>query len=176
MAAIVVSSITNNYLALPKSSPQRISMAVWPTGGGAGSDDGRKAQQCLLGQPDFIVYGTTDTNTAASPAIDLTAQGVTFPDGTQRIIVAKARVADDNGQGLVETKGIVDGGSTPIVVTDSADADPLVSGLAGTPTLVMSVSTANVILTAVGITDVDCRWVIEVYIGDAVPLAYIPTT
>jgi hypothetical protein len=173
MAAIVVSSIVNNYLPLPKSDLSRISMAVWPTGGIP--EQCRKAQAILLGEPDFRVHGTTDTNTTGT-ALDLTAQGVTFPDATQRIIVAKARIADDNGQGLVETKGIVDGGSTPIVVTDSADADPLVSGLAGTPTLVMSVSTANVILTAVGITDVDCRWVIDVFVGDAIPLAYIPTT
>jgi hypothetical protein len=173
MAAIVVSSITNNFLPIAKTSPQRISLALWPTGGNAG--EGAKAQNALLGGPDFIVYGTTDTTTNGT-AIDLTAQGVTFPDGTQRIIVAKARIADDNGQGLVETKAIVDGGATPIVVTDSADADPLVSGLAGTPTLILSVSTANVILSAVGILDVDCRWVIEVYVGDAIPLAYIPTT
>lgn len=175
MAAIVVYSITNNYLPLPKDSPQRISMAVWPTGGGAGSDDCRKAQMGLLGQPDFIVYGTTDTNTSGT-AINLTSQGVTFPDGTQRLIRTVARIADDNGQGVVEGKVMVDGGATPIVVTDSASADPIVSGLAGTPTLVASVSTADVILTAVGITDVDCRWVIEVYVGDAIPLAYIPTT
>lgn len=174
MAAIVVSSIDNNFLPLPKSDPMRISMAVWPTGGIA--EDCRKARANLLGEPDFRVYGTTDTNTAGSTAIDLTAQGVTFPDATQRIIVARARIADNDGMGLVESKSIVDGGSTPIVVTDSASADPLVSGLAGTPTLVMSVSTANVILTAVGILDVDCRWVIDVFIGDAIPLAYIATT
>lgn len=173
MAAIVVSSVVNNYLSLSKTSPQRISMALWPTG--ANASDGAKAQNTLLGGPDFIVHGLTDTNTTGT-ALDLTAQGVTFPDATQRIIIARARIADDNGQGLVETKAIVDGGATPIVVTDSADADPLVSGLAGTPTLVLSVSTANVILTAVGITDVDCRWVIDVYVGDAIPLAYIATT
>lgn len=174
MAAIVVSSITNNYLPLPKSSPQRISMAVWPTS--SVGEDCRKAQAGLLGQPDFIVEGTTDTSTGTSTAIDLTAQGVTFPDGTQRIVRAIARVADNDGQGLIESKSIVDGGATPIVVTDSASADPLVSGLGGTPTLTLSVSTANVILTAVGILDVDCRWVIEVYVGDAIPLAYIATT
>jgi len=170
MAAIVVTRIQNNFLPLDKSSPQRLSMALWPTGGNPG--DGAKAQAVLLGSPDFVVYGTTDTNTAGSTAIDLTAQGVTFPDGTQRVIYAVAHIADNDGQGLVESKSIVDGGATPIVVTDSADADPLVSGLGGTPTLVLSVSTANVILTAVGISAVPCRWVIDVYIGDALPLAY----
>lgn len=129
----------------------------------------------VLGLPHFEITFTSDTNTAGV-VLNLTTQGVTFPDGTQRIITTRLRVADNDGQGLIEGKVIVDGGSTPIVVTDSASADPVVSGLGGTPTLVASVSTADVVFTHTGITDVDHRSILEVWVGDAVPLAYIPTT
>ena len=175
MAAIVVTETVRNYRAdLEKRSPQRLAEAVWPTSGQSGA--GLKAQQTVLGEPDFIVYGTTDTNTADSDAINLSDEGVTFPDGHARMIWVRAYVADDNGMGVVEAKAIVDGGTTPIVVQDAASADPLVSGLAGTPAIDIEVATNEVIIEAVGITDVDCRWVIEVRVGDLVRLPYIATT
>jgi hypothetical protein len=127
----------------------------------------------VLGLPHFEVYATADTNTS-SVLLDLTALGVTFPNATSRLIATRAFIADNDGQGIVEGKTVVDGGSTPIVVTDSASADPLVSGLGGTPTLVCSVSTANVILTAVGISAVPTRWVLQVFVGELIPLAYNP--
>jgi hypothetical protein len=167
MAAIVVSQTVTRWTG-NQTSRAGYMRALEPN-----SETARKdLETMVLGLPHFEVYGTTDTNTAASVAINLTTQGVTFPDATQRVILARARVADNDGQGIVESKSVVDGGSTPIVVTDSADADPLVSGLGGTPTLVMSVSTADVILTAVGISAVPCRWLIEIWVGDALPLAY----
>ena len=129
----------------------------------------------VLGLPHFEISFTTDTNTA-SVVLNLTTQGVTFPDGTQRIIYSRLRTADNDGMGVVEGKVMVDGGSTPIVVTDSASADAIVSGLGATPTLVASVATADVVFTFTGPADVDHRSILEVWVGDAVPLAYIATT
>jgi hypothetical protein len=167
MAAIVVSKTVSRWTG------NECNRAGYMRALETGSETARKdLETMVLGLPHFEVYGTTDTNTAASPAIDLTAQGVVFPDGTQRLIVVNARVADNDGQGVIQTKTIVDGGSTPIVVTDSADADPLIAGVNGTPTAVISVSTANVILTAVGISAVPVRWLIEIWVGDALPLTY----
>ena len=174
MAAIVVTKVVDNWLPLPKSSPQRISMAVWPTGLG-NAEDARKAQQQLLGQPDFIVEGTTDTSDADSDAINLSDQGVTFPDGTQRTLYVEASVADNDGQGLIIGRAVIDGGATPIVSDESVDGT-LDDGLAGAPSLDFEVVSNEVIIEAVGITDVDCRWVIRVWVSDAIPLAYIATT
>lgn len=173
MAAIVVSQTISNYRPdLEKRSDQRLNEAVWPTS----SAGAPKSRQTLLGEPDFIVHGTTDTNTADSDAINLSDNGVVFSDGHARMIWVRAYVADDNGMGVVEAKAIVDGGATPIVVQDAASADPLVSGLAGTPALDIEVATGEVIVEAVGITDVDCRWVIQIWVGDEIRLPYIPTT
>ena len=174
MAAIVVSSVVNNYLPLPKDSPTRISMAVWPTGG-PDAETCRRAQMGLLGQPDFIVHGLTDTDTADSDAINLSDYGVTFPDGTQREITVKARVADNDGQGLLICRAVVDGGATPIISDEAVDGT-LDDGLAGAPSIDFEVVSNEVIIEAVGHTDVDMRWVIEVYVSDAIPLAYIATT
>jgi hypothetical protein len=171
MAAIVVTQVVNNYLPLAKSNPQRISLALWPNGGNAG--DGAKAQNALLGQPDFVVYGTTDTNTTGT-ALDLTAQGVTFPDATMRTIRVEASIADNDGMGLLAYIFHVDGGSTPIGTTTDADGALVLEdgGLNGAPTMALDVSTANVILVALGISGVPCRWVIKVWVDDLVPLAY----
>lgn len=127
----------------------------------------------VLGLPHFEVYSTSDTNTAGT-VLDLTAQGVTFGNATARVLIAKTYVADNDGQGLLESKAIVDGGTTPILVTDSADADPVISGVNGTPTMVASVSTANVIYTYTGISAVPTRIVMHVWVGELVPLAYNP--
>jgi hypothetical protein len=177
MAAIVVSSVTNNYLPLPKSDPSRISMAVWPTGAAPGQ--GAKAQAGLLGEPDFIVYGTTDTNTDPSVALSLTAQGVTFPAATQRNVLVKAFLAQAAETGYIEYLATVNGadGTTPEVdgstlicnQTDAVDvgADPAIT----------VVVTANAVLVnAVGDANVDTRWVIQVYLTDAIPLAFLATT
>lgn len=170
MAAAVISKTVSRWTGNDKSRATYL-RALEPNSAAALKD----LETIVLGLPHFEVYFTSDTNTATA-VLNLATQGVAFPDGTQRVIISRLRAADVDGQGIVEGKTIVDGGSTPIVVTDSASADPLVSGLGGTPTLVASVSTADVIFTHTGITDVDTRNILEVWIGDAVPLAYIPTT
>lgn len=139
----------------------------------AGEIASQALQLALDGYVSIVQNGTADTNTS-SPTYDYTARGVTTPDATTRVIETFCYIADNDGQGIVHGTAQVDGGSTPIVVTDSADADPLVSGLGGTPTAVISVSTANVILTTVGISAVPTRWIIEHRIFPAQRLAYNP--
>lgn len=144
-----------------------------------GDETARKMLETMvLGLPHFEVTGTTDTNTADSDALNLSDQGVTFPDATQREILVKAHIADADGMGLLVYRFQVDGGSTPIVTAVQADSGINLddSGLGGAPTLDFEVATGEVVLEAVGITDVDCRWHIKVWVGDAVPLAYIATT
>lgn len=173
MAAIVATVAVNRWTGNEKSRATYL-RALEPGSAAALKD----LETMVLGLPHFVVTGTTDTNTADSDAIDLTALGVTFPTATQREVLVKAHVADDNGQGLLVYRFHVDGGTTPIVTAVQADSALNLddSGLAGAPTLDFEVETANVVIEAVGITDVDVRWYIEVWVGDAIPLAYIPTT
>lgn len=171
MAAPVIQLVVSRWTGVQKSRANYI-RALEPGNLTALKD----LETMVLGLPHFEVYSTSDTNTAGT-VLDLTAQGVTFGDATCRLIIVKAYLSDNDGQGVLETKFLVDGGATPIVPTpDVADADPIIAGLnlASTPTLTPSVSTANVILTAVGITGVPTRWVIHVFVGESVPLAYNP--
>lgn len=173
MTAIVVSKTVSRWTGNELSRAQYLRALE------QNNDTARKdLETMVLKMPHFEVYGLTDTNTADSNALDLTAQGVTFPDGTQRIVYVEASVADDNGQGLLVYRFQVDGGSTPIVTAVQADSAINLddSGLAGAPTLDFEVATANVVIEAVGIADVDVRWVIRVWVSDAIPLAYIATT
>lgn len=170
MAAIVVSETVSRWTGKPRSRAAYLG-ALEPNSAEALKD----LETMVLGLPHFEVFGTTDTNTADSDAINLSDQGVTFPDGTQRIIYVEASVADDDGQGLIIGRAIVDGGSTPIVNDEEADGT-LDDGLAGAPTLDFEVVSNEVIIEAVGIADVDCRWVIRIWVGDAIPLPYIATT
>lgn len=127
----------------------------------------------VLGLPHFEVYSTSDTNTAGT-VLDLTAQGVTFGDATSRVLISKTYVATNVGQGLLESKAIVDGGATPILTTDFVDADAVTAGLAAVPTMTPSVSTANVIYTYTGTSALPTRIVLHVWVGESVPLAYNP--
>lgn len=170
MAAIVVTRTDNYYDPNSRTPLQTLMLAL------ANQDTyAVAAQMKVLGRPQFVVYGTTDTNTAGSTAINLTTSGVTFPDATQRVLRAVAHVADNDGQGLITTTAVIDGGTTPIIADESIDQS-LDDGLAGAPTISFDLSGNDVIVTAVGITDVDCRWVIDVFVEDLVSLAYIPTT
>lgn len=168
MAAIVVSQTVNRWTGNQKSRAGYM-RALEPNNETARKD----LETMVLGLPHFEVYGTTDTDTATSTALDLTALGVTFPDATQRIIYVEASVADVDGQGLLILRGIVDGGATPLLADQDLDVsmDDSLAGAVGA--FALSVATANVILTAEGQTGVDCRWVIRVWVGDLIPLAYI---
>ncbi len=116
MAAFVRTSFTNNYRGLSAGSPQMISEAVWPTGAG---DNGLKSQQKLLRQPDFIIAGTTDSNTAVLNAgaaqsflVNLSDEGVSFPADTDRDIVIECWTRDETGPNYQKIRQTVRGSAT----------------------------------------------------------------
>lgn len=170
MAAIVVSKTVNRWTG-NHASPAAFRRALEP-----GDENARKdLETMVLGLPHFEVHGLTDTNTADSDAINLSDLGVLFPDATQVNLYVEAAVADNDGQGLLICRATVDGGATPIISDESVDGT-LDDGLAGAPSLDFEVVSNEVIIEAVGVLDVDMRWVIRIWVGDPIPLAYIPTT
>lgn len=171
MAAMVVQKTVNRWTGNETSRAGYL-RALEPGDANALKD----LETMVLGMPHFEVYGTTDTNTADSDAINLSTAGVTFPNATQRIVKVEASVADNDGQGLLVYTFQVDGGTTPIVTAVQVDAALNLddSGLAGAPTLDFEVVANQVILEAVGISAVPCRWVLRIWVSDAIPLAYNP--
>lgn len=179
MAAIVVSSTTVNWSPLSKDSPQRVSEAVWPTGGA----NGPAAQQGLLGQPDFIVYGTTDTNTADSDAINLTTRGVPFPANTLREVTVVAYVGDGSAVKKITAAALIIGGTTPAIGGEAQDAPSTTGandsvttasyGGALTVSIDFEVVNNEVIIEAVGESGDVNTWVIEVYVGRLMPMTLV---
>lgn len=119
MTAFVRTRFTNNYRNIPEDSPQRITEAVWPAG-----TDGKSAQS-LLRQPDFIIEGTTDDNTAVLNAgaaqsylVNLSGEGgVTFPAGFDRDIVIECWTRDETGPNYQKILQTVRGSATAPAVT-----------------------------------------------------------
>lgn len=179
MAAIVVSSTTVNWSPLSKDSPQRVSEAVWPTGG----SNGPAAQQGLLGQPDFIVYGTTDTNTADSDAINLSTRGVPFPANSLREITVVAYVGDGSAVKKITAAALIIGGTTPAIGGEAQDAPSTTGandsvttasyGGALTISIDFEVVSNEVIIEAVGESGDVNTWVIEVYVGRLMPMTLV---
>jgi hypothetical protein len=180
MATFAVTRTTNNWTVLPKDSPQRISEAVWPTGGFSGL----ASQQGLLGQPDFIVYGTTDTNTADSDAINLSDMGVNFPADTLREIVVVAYAADGSAACKRTAAALVIGGTTPsfggeaqeVASVGAATSDSVsVASYGDAPVVTIDFEVVNneVIVEAVGESGDAVTWVIEVYVGRLIPMTLV---
>jgi hypothetical protein len=119
MTAFVRTKLINNYRALPPGSSQRITEAVWPAG-----TDGKSAQS-LLRQPDFIIEGTTDDNTAVlntgaaqSYLVNLSGEGgVAFPAGFDRDIIIEAWTRDETGPNYQRFMQTVRGSATAPAVT-----------------------------------------------------------
>lgn len=179
MAAIVVTRTDSNWSPLAKDAPQRVSEAVWPTGG----VNGPAAQQGLLGQPDFIVYGATDTNTADSDAINLTTRGVPFPANTLREVTVVAYVGDGSAVKKITAAALIIGGSTPAIGGEAQDA-PSTTGAndsvttasyGGALTISIDFEVVNneVIIEAVGESGDVNTWVIEVYVGRLMPMTLV---
>lgn len=180
MAAIVVSSTTVNWSPLSKDSPQRVSEAVWPTGGA----NGPAAQQGLLGQPDFVVYGTTDTNTEDSDAINLSTRGVPFPANTLREITVVAYVGDGSAVKKITAAALIIGGTTPAIGGEAQDVESVGAetsdsvttatyGGALTASIDFEVVNNEVIIEAVGESGDVNTWVIEVYVGRLMPMTLV---
>jgi hypothetical protein len=182
MAAIVVTKTVNNFLELSKDDSSRISQAVWPTGG-ISATNGFKCQQGLLGQPDFIVYGTTDTNTADSDAINLSDNGVKFPANTLREITVVAYVGDGSVVKKITAAALIIGGSTPAIGGEAQDAPSTTGandsvttasyGGAMTISIDFEVVSDEVIIEAVGESGDVNTWVLEVYVGRIIPMTLV---
>lgn len=133
MAAFVRTSFVNNYRNLPPGSPQRITESVWPAGTGT---DGPKSQQQLLRQPDFIITGTTDSNTAVLNAgaaqsymVNLSDEGVTFPANTDRDIIIECWTRDESGPNYQKILQTVRGSATAPAATNGViNLSPKVGG------------------------------------------------
>ncbi len=134
MAAFVRTSFVNNYLNRPKDDPSRISLAVWPTGGIAG--EGAKAQGALLRRPDFIITGTTDSNTAVLNAgaaqsylVNLSDEGVVFPANFDRDIIIECWTRDETGPNYQKIQQTVRGSATaPAATGGVTNLGPKVGG------------------------------------------------
>lgn len=171
IASVVVQSFYSEALrAIRRANPFQLLFKAQQ--GGSAENDLAARMVCNPNAPDFIVTGTTDTNTADSDALNLTAQGVTFPDGFHRKITIDAWAADEDGVGFVRHTAIIDGGSTPIVADQAGDAT-LDDGVAAAFTLDVEVVANAVIIEAVGASADNLRWYIEVYVGEPVPVAYL---
>lgn len=182
MAAIVVTRTQDNFSTLAKDNPSRISESVWPLGG-ASATNGAKCQQGLLGQPDFVVYGTTDTNTADSDAINLSDNGVSFPANTLREITVVAYVGDGSAVKKITAAALIIGGSTPAIGGEAQDAPSTTGandsvttasyGGALTISIDFEVVSDEVIIEAVGESGDVNTWVIEVYVGRLMPMTLV---
>ena len=132
MAAFVRTSFTNNFRNLPPDSRQILSEAQ-----AGGSADNLKSLNQLLRQPDFIITGTTDTNTAVLNAgaaqsymMKLVSEGgVAFTNGFDRDIDIKAWTKDASGPNFQHFRQTVRGGATnPTLVNGVRNLSPNVGG------------------------------------------------
>lgn len=126
MAAFVRTSLVNNFKERPADSREWLLEAQ-------GGD--LKAVQRALRQPDFIVRGTTDGNTAVLNAgaaqsflVNLTTEGVAFPSGFDRDILIEAHTRDETGPNYQLIQQTVRGGSDPTLVNGVRNMGPLVGG------------------------------------------------
>lgn len=173
IASVVVASFFSEALRqLRLAQPDQLLRKAFS----GGSVENLLAARVLAGGlPDFVITGTTDTNTAASPAIELVANGVVIPIGTKRRIDVKVYAADADAAVLVEGKYLVEGAATPIVASDNIDSDaPTGGGTITAPTITLVGGASTLTLNAVGVSATNIRWYIEVYVGELIPLAFLP--
>jgi hypothetical protein len=120
MAAFVRTHFTNNYRNLPPDARQWLTEAR-----AGGSEDSRKSMQRILRQPDFIIEGTTDDNTAVLNAgaaqsylVNLSGEGgVAFPVGYDRDIIVECWTRDETGPNYQKIMQTVRGSATAPAVT-----------------------------------------------------------
>ncbi len=80
-----------------------------------GGDVGMASVGQIFQLPDFVIEGTTDSNTAAasSPVISLSDEGVTFPANTYRDIIVETWAANGSNAYRFRTRQRVLGGTDP---------------------------------------------------------------
>jgi hypothetical protein len=155
---------------------------------------GSIAQQALAlaldGYVQFEFTMASDTNTAG--VFNLTTKGVDFlTASTSREIQVDVFMKADVDASFISERYLVAGAATPIVyrflqgfTADAAaaanaratiGAGDLTTAINGAAA-VLSVSTADVILTLTGITNIDVTWVVRVKVFPKVAHALVPTT
>jgi hypothetical protein len=122
----------------------------------------------VLGEPDWKVTATTTTNDTGT-VLDLTAEGVTFPADTIRVIrtrtFARGDISDVD-KAYHETVTAILGGTTPVVVEASnidEHGEATYDGATG-----VIVSTNNVVVQITGVTSVATNWEIHTFVDDLV--------
>ncbi len=155
----------------------------------AGSIADQALQLALDGYVEFTFTMAADTNTAG--VFNLTTRGVDFlTTSCSRRVDVEAFVAADVDKGLVKEELLVACAATPIVyrllqgfTADAAAAANARAAGAGDWSVallgasnVVSVSTADVILTLLGITNIDTTWYVRVRVYPKVAHALVPTT
>lgn len=139
MAAFVATNTIRRYIDRDKRDDvRRLKDALYE-----GGSTGLAALNQMYQLPDFVIEGTTDTNTAAasSPVISLSDEGVTFPANHTRVV--KVHVVAANGSNRYEwtTRQRVLGGSDPTLsgpeqYETGCDAVFTATLASGTPTAV----------------------------------------
>jgi hypothetical protein len=115
VAAFVRTKFVNNFRNLPPDTRQLLIEAQGP-----GDTNGLRSLAQVLRQPDFIIEGTTDSNTAVLNAgaaqsymMKLVSEGgVQFQDGFDRDIEVKCWTRDESGLNFQHFKQTVRGGAT----------------------------------------------------------------
>ncbi len=133
----------------------------------------------VMREPDFIHTGRMDVSGETFVPLDLTALGVTFAAGTQRVVEVElfcsgATVATESG--YIHRREMIVGGATPTLGIVIGAIDTNMAGAVGGFTasdilLDFILATANVTirLTNEGATEIN-NYVLKVYVGRAQPI------
>jgi len=111
MAAFVATNTIRRYVDRDKRDDvKRLKDALYE-----GGDVGLASLGQIYQLPDFVIEGTTDSNTAAasSPVISLSDEGVKFPANTHRDIVVETWAANGSNVWRYRTRQRVLGGTDP---------------------------------------------------------------
>lgn len=110
MTAFVATRTIDGYDPFQRSLQERVAKAF------QNQDTYAEANlRKLLGQPQFEIFGTTDSNTAAasSPVISLSDEGVTFPANTYRNIEVEVTAFNGAQRFHFRTRQRILGGTAP---------------------------------------------------------------
>jgi hypothetical protein len=111
MAAFVATNTIRRYIDRDKRDDlKRLKDALYE-----GGTTGIASLNQLMDLPDFVIEGTTDSNTAAasSPVISLSDEGVTFPANTYRDIEVETFAANGSNCYRFRTRQRILGGTDP---------------------------------------------------------------
>lgn len=136
------------------------------------------AETWISRRPDFVLSAST-TEAADALALDLTAKGVTFPAGSQRVIevelfITGGTVATESG--YIHRREMIVGGTTPTLGIVIGAIDTNMAGAVGgfttaDPTLTFALATNNVTVVATAENAAEPNmWLMRVYVHPLQPL------